>query len=88
MAHVLARMKGVQAGAIREQLKADAAEHAKRGLYVEHVWSNAEEPADVLFLFRCDDLDRARQFIQQTHSEARKQNPDAKLPQMTFLEEA
>jgi hypothetical protein len=31
------------------------------------------------------DLNRARKFIEMVHTQARKENPNANLPQMLFL---
>jgi len=85
MAHVLARLRGVKPEIIAAILKADASEHAKEGLYLEHLWQNADDSDEVLFLFRTSDLIHARQFIERVHKQAREENPEANLPHMTFL---
>ena len=87
MAHVLARLNGVKVEDLQQALKSGAPEHAKQGLHLEYLWKNADDSTDVMFLFRSDDLTQARQFIQKEHTQALKENPNAKLPQMTFLEE-
>ena len=87
MAHVLARLNGVKAEDLQKALKADAPEHAKQDLHLEHLWKHADDSTDVMFLFRSDHLAQARQFIQKAHTQALEENPNAKLPQMTFLEE-
>ena len=87
MAHVLARIQGVKVEELRARLEADAGEHAGEGLHLEHVWSNADAPAQVYFLFRAEDLARARKFIEDKHAGARAADPDANLPLMTYLEE-
>jgi hypothetical protein len=85
MDHVLAKLRGVRVEDIGKILKADAAQHAEQGLRLEHLWQNADDPDEALFLFQADDLDRARQFIETVHAQARRQDPNANLPQMTFL---
>jgi len=87
MAHILATLRGVKIEDIKQVLEADAHQHAEQGLYVEHLWENADDSDEILFLFRTDDLDQAKHFIQKTHTQAYKENPDANLPEMTFLEE-
>jgi len=87
MAHVFARLSGVKVEDLKQALQADAARHAEEGLFVEHVWQNADDPQDVLFLFRTADLGHARQFIEKVHAQAREQDAQANLPHMTFLEE-
>lgn len=88
MPHVLARMTGAPLAAIRQQLEKDAAEHARQGMRLEHLWHNAEVPDEVLFLFRVDDLAHCRRLMAERHEEARQQHPGAPLPQMTFLDDA
>ena len=87
MGHMLARLGGVKVQDIKKILKADASKHAEQGLYLEHLWKNADDSEEVLFLFRIDDLSQARKFINKVHAQARNENPDARLPQMTFLQE-
>lgn len=88
MAHVLARLKGAPMENVRQQLEKDAAEHARQGMYLEHLWHNADTPDEVLFLFRVDNLDHCRQRMRQTHAEALAKNPATPLPTMTFLDGA
>lgn len=88
MAHVLAKLAGASFEAVSQQLQKDAAQHALDGMFLEHVWQNAEEPAEVLFLFRVNDLQHCRQLTQERHARVRRDNPGMPLPQMTFLDEA
>lgn len=87
MAHVLAKLKDVKAEVLKKVLQTDAAQHAEQGLYLEHLWQNADDANEVLFLFRADDLHRVKAFIERVHSQALKENPNANLPHMTFLEQ-
>ena len=87
MAHILAGLRRVKAEEIKEVLKADAARHAEQGLYLEHLWQNVDDPEEVLFLFRTDDLRGARQFVETVHAHALTEDPRISIPQMTFLEE-
>ncbi len=87
MANVLAKLTGVSVEDISKALLADASRHAAEGLYLERLWQNADNAGEVYFLFRTEDLEHAKRFVEKVHAEARKENPDAKLPQMTFLEE-
>ena len=87
MSHILAKLKGVKFADIKKLLKEHAPMHAKEGMYLEHVWQNADDSNEVLFLFRAEDLNHAKQYVQKVHSQALKENSKANLPQMTFLEE-
>ena len=87
MGHILAKLKGVKVEEIGPILKADATQHAEQEMYLEHLWQNADDVQEVIFLFRSSNLARSRQFIQRVHGETLRHNPGANLPQMTFLED-
>lgn len=84
MAHMLARLKDGKIEDVKAVLEADAANHAKQGLYLEHL--NVDDP-EVLFLFRIDDPILAKRFVRKVHAEALKEDPTVNLPLMTYLEE-
>jgi hypothetical protein len=72
---------------VEDILKADAPQHAEQGLYLEHMWQNADDSEEVVFLFRIENLIKAKEFINKVHTGAIAKNPQADLPYMTFLEE-
>lgn len=88
MAHVLAKLNGVRFADVKQKLEEDAPGHAEQGMYLEHLWNNANDPNEVLFLFRVNDLDHCKQLMNRMHAEARQQDPNAKLPQLIFLDRA
>ena len=87
MPHILTRLQNVQFEDIKLMLKEHAPIHAEQGMYVEHIWQNDDNSNEVIFLFRVDDLNKAKKFIKNVHRQALKENPHANLPQMTFLDE-
>jgi hypothetical protein len=86
MAHILARLRNVPFETIEAILKNDAVEHANNAFYLEYLWKNTEDPEEVLFLFRSDDLNLSKEFITRVHARARAENPDVNLPEITFLD--
>ena len=88
MPHILARLKGVNLEDIKKALEADAPQHAEQGLYLEHLWQNADDSEEIVFLFRIENIGKAKEFINKVHTEAIAKNPQANLPYMTFLEES
>ena len=70
---------------IKSALKADANKHAEEGLILRHIWRNADDEDEILFIFTTADLNRARKFIEMVHTETVKVNPNANLPQMLYL---
>lgn len=88
MAHVLAKLTGVPLAAVKHQLATDASAHAEQGMYLERLWMNSDNPSEVLFLFRVDDLDRCKQRMNSVHAEVLQADPNAKVPEVVFLAEA
>ncbi len=85
MDHILGKMRGVKTADIKAALTADVAKHSKEGLVLRHVWHNAVDVDETLFIFTTNDLEHAREYIQKEHSEARKENPNANLPELLYL---
>lgn len=85
MSHIIAKLTDVEFSDVKNQLEADAALHAKQGMYLEHLWQNSDNPNDVVFMFRVDNLDSCKQFMEQIHAEAREHDPNANVPATLFL---
>jgi hypothetical protein len=85
MGHVLARLKNVAFEDISAILKRDKEVHVKEGLFLEHIWQNAEDRSEVFFLFRANDLRHVKEYIDGLHTEALREDPKANLPVMIYL---
>lgn len=85
MDHILTRIKGPKIEEIKAILKADAVNHTKQGLMLRHIWRNADDPDEIVFIFTAEDLDGARRYIEAAHEQMLKGNPDASMPTMLFL---
>lgn len=85
MDHVLARLSGVKIEEIKKALKANASKHAEQGLTLRHVWRNADDGNEILFIFTTTNLENARQFIEWEHARSRKESSDVSLPEFLFL---
>ncbi len=86
MSHLLAKLKNVPIEFIKEILEKDRAFHAENKMYLKHLWQNADDEHEVLFLFEIESIENTKRFINKLHSEALEQNPEANLPTMTYLE--
>lgn len=87
MAHVLNKLSGVNIAEVKHQLLIDAEAHASQGMYLEHLWTNADSPDEVYFLFRVDDLEQCKLLIEQVYAGAKQTNPDTHLPEKIYLVE-
>ncbi|MBN2731460.1 MAG: hypothetical protein JXR26_03420 [Balneolaceae bacterium] len=87
MPHILNKITGVKLEDIKNQLETDAAGHAEHGMYLEHLWRNADDPDEIFFLFRVNDLGYCKNLMQEIYREARDEDPNIKMPEKIFLEE-
>lgn len=85
MPHLLAKLKNVPIAIIREILEKDKAFHAENNMFLEHLWQNADDENEVLFLFRINDIDETKTLIHKLNSDALIQDANANLPEMTYL---
>ena len=85
MPHLLATILGIKPDIIKEVLENDAPFHAEHGMYLEHLWQNADVDSEVLFLFKIDEVEKTRLLIDRLHSNALKADPSANLPIMKYL---
>ena len=85
MPHLIAKLKNVPIAVIKEILEKDKVFHAENNIFLEHLWQNADDENEVLFIFRINDIDETKALIHQLHSEALTQDPNANLPLMTYL---
>jgi len=86
MPHLLAKLRNVPFEIIKGQLEKDKAFHASEGIYLEHIWQNVDDENEVLFLFRINSIEETKILIDQLHFDALKQDPNANLPKMTYLQ--
>jgi hypothetical protein len=85
MDHILARIRRMKMEDVKSMLKIDAPKHAEQGIILRHIWRNMDDPDEILFIFTTPDLNRARKYMEIVHTEIRKENPNANLPQLLFL---
>jgi hypothetical protein len=85
MDRILTRLKGVKMEDIKSVLKADAADHAEQGLVLRHIWRNADDPDEIVFIFTAADPDRARTFIGTAHEQVQSK-PQCKPAADAILE--
>ena len=86
MPQLLATLRNVTFETIKEVLENDRAFHASEEMYLEHIWQNVDDENEVLFLFRINSIEKTKKLIDKLHTKALEQNPEANLPNMTYLQ--
>jgi putative oxidoreductase len=78
LSQVLKEQKGIRPEDTKEKIKAELAEY---DLHLDHFWQNAENPAEVSFLFTSGNLSYAKEFIK------RQARTRSNLPQLIRFKE-
>jgi hypothetical protein len=86
MPYLLARLRNVPFATIEEILENDKEFHAENNMFLEHLWQNADDINEVLFLFKISDIEKTKALINELHSEALAHDSRANLPEMTYLD--
>jgi hypothetical protein len=86
MSHVLAKLNNVPIAVIKEILEKDKEFHASQGMYLENIWQNTDNDAEVFFLFKIDSIEKTKVLINKLHAQALVENPEANLPTMIYLQ--
>ncbi|MFM2368682.1 MAG: hypothetical protein RL619_982 [Bacteroidota bacterium] len=85
MPYALAKLKNIPLEIIKAVLEKDKSFHVSQGMYLEQLWQNADDENEVQFLFRIDDIHKTKALIHKLHSDALTQDPNANLPEITYL---
>lgn len=72
----------------RQGIAHDREAHNKAGLHFQEVWRNVDDPDEIFFLFKVDELDRARKFLQEAGALDQEKSSRGEIPHLVFLESA
>ena len=84
MSHILATFHGVEKDLIEDMIHDHIKKH-KHDMYVEHLWCNADNEDEVIFLFKVDDIEHARRILEKVHEESLHHTRDNTPPEIIYL---
>jgi hypothetical protein len=85
MDYILGRHKA-DVEAWRKVVESDKEAHLKAGLHFQQVWINSDDPNEIFFIFRVDDLEKAKAFLQKAGALDKEKQQRGEIPQLWFLE--
>ena len=85
MHYILGRFKVADVGVWQEMIRSHRDEHVKAGLHFEKLWSNVDDPSEIYFTFRVDDLERAKRFLDTAGALDGDKQARGEIPRLTFL---
>ena len=88
MVHLLCRNKVADFERWHEVFVSHRDAHQKAGLWLEQLWRDANDPENVFFLFRVDDVGRAITFMSTPDAEAAAAESGVVNGEYHFLNEA
>lgn len=72
----------------KQGIEADKAAHKDAGLHFHQVWRNVDNAEEIYFLFKVDDVAKARSFLQQAGALDKEKTSKGEIPLLTFVETA
>jgi hypothetical protein len=85
MHYILGRHRVADAEAWKRTMESHRADHLKAGLHFERVWRNADDPREILFLYRVDDLMTAKSYLEQAGALDQAKQQLGEIPELLFL---
>jgi hypothetical protein len=85
MAHILATLHGLEKDVVEELLHDHKYQHELDCIHLEHLWGNALDDEEVIFLFKTDNVEKAKQALDKIHQECMRHNPEIEAPEIVYL---
>lgn len=85
--HMLGRFRTADLEGWKTAIASDTEAHLSAGLHFRKVWSNADDPSEIYFLFRVDDLAKARAFLKEAGALDEEKQRRGEIPVLSFLDE-
>ena len=85
MHYILGHFNVADVATWSEMIRSHRDEHAKAGLHFQDLWGNVDDPTEIYFTFRVDDLVRAKQFLQVAGALDGDRQARGEIPRLTFL---
>lgn len=60
--------------------------HLEAGLHFQQVWINADEPNEIFFMFKVDDLEKAKSFLKKAGALDKEKQQRGEIPKLWCLE--
>ena len=86
MNYLLGRFK-VDLNLWKQVVNSDTALHKDAGMHFQRVWRNVDNPDEILFLFRLENVERAKEFLEKTGALDKAKMKKGEIPHLTFLKE-
>ena len=71
----------------RQVVNSDTALHKEAGMHLQRVWRNVDNPGEIFFLFRLEDVKRAKEFLEKSGALDKEKMKRGEIPRLTFLQE-
>ncbi len=85
MPHVLATLHGLEKDIVENMLHEHTKKRDLEWLHLEHIWENSEDDEEVIFLFKTDDIAKAKILLEKIHQDSLKHNYDIAPPKVIYL---
>jgi hypothetical protein len=85
MHHLLGRHRA-DVEAWKKVVESHKEAHLEARLHFQQVWVNADDPNEIFFMFRVEDLEKARSFLEKAGALDQEKQEGGEIPKLWFLE--
>lgn len=71
----------------KQVVNSDTALHKEAGMHFQRVWKNVDNPGEIFFLFRLENVARAKKFLEETGALDKEKMKKGEIPHLTFIQE-
>jgi hypothetical protein len=71
----------------KQVVTSDTALHREAGMHFQRVWRNVDNPGEIFFLFRLEDVAVAKAFLEKTGALDKEKMKRGEIPRLIFLQE-
>jgi hypothetical protein len=86
MSHILGQHVMDDVEAWKRTMEEHREWHRSAGLHLEQVWQREDDPRHIYFLFRVDEVERAREMLTQAGALDAERQRRGEIPELVFLE--
>jgi len=85
---IIGRFRIDNIDAWKQVIESDQAAHRQAGLRFKHVWKNMDDPVEIFFLFECEDLQKAKMFLEKAGALDDEKQNKGEIPTLFLLKSA
>ncbi len=85
MSHILVTLYGIEKDIVEDILHEATHKHKNEGIHLEHIWQNADNDDEVVFLFQAESKKQAESLLEKIMKKTAEYTPLLEPPKVIYL---